>query len=273
MIDSTTRGTRRARWILAVTLLVLWAPLVPLVIRAQAEDWVYPDVVPNRFSARGWHAVLDPRGEILHGVLLSLSIGLAVALIACLLAWPAGRALGLYRFRGRRAIQLLLLAPVIVPTMASAMGLHILFIRFGLADRPLGVVLVLLVPTIPYATSILAAGFANLDAGYEQQARVLGARKLARTLKVTIPLMRAPLAAAALMAFLISWSDYILTLLIGGGQVQTLPIQLFAAIGSTDSTLAAAVAIAVVVPALVVVGLASRLLTKASAAGIGMAWL
>ncbi|NUR25452.1 MAG: ABC transporter permease subunit, partial [Catenulispora sp.] len=172
-------------------------------------------------------------------------------------------------FRGRRLVQLLLLTPVSVPTMAAAMGLQILFIRLGLAGSPVGVVLVQLIPALPYATSILAAGFANYDIDYEAQARVLGARALRRGVSVTLPLLRAPLVAAAVLAFLISWSDYLLTLLVGAGRVQTLPIQLFAAVNATDTTTAAAVALAVVAPPLLLVTLAAGPLARVSQANLG----
>ena len=94
------------------------------------------------------------------------------------------------------------------------------FIRYGLADTATGVVLVQLMPTVPYAATVLAAAFANLDTDYERQARALGAGPVRVLLFVTLPLLRPALLLAALFAFLISWSEYVLTLLIGGGQVR-----------------------------------------------------
>lgn len=263
----------RRRWssrgLLLLVLVVLWAPLVPLLVRAFAVSWRFPEALPAKLSMRGIHNVVGPGGEVLHGLVLSLGIGVAVAFLACLVGWPAGRALGLHRFRGRRAVQVLLLTPVIVPTLAAAMGLQVLFIRIGVAGTAVGVVLVQLIPAVPYATSVLAAGFANLDADYETQARALGAGPVRRTWSVTVPLLRAPLVAAAVLAFLISWSDYLLAFLVGSGRVQTLPVQLFAAVNATDATTAAAVSLAVILPPLVLVTLAAGPLARVSAANLG----
>lgn len=244
-------------------------PLVALLVWAVSGQWRYPGLIPQRGSLRGLRLLTDPRAQIPHALTTSTVIGLSVACLACLIGFPAGRAIGLYEFRGRRLVQFLLLAPVIVPGLAVTLGLQVFFIRYGLADTTAGVVLVQLMPTVPYSATILAGAFANLDVGYEQQARVLGAGPIRVLLLVTVPLLRAPIGVAALFAFLISWSEYVLTLLIGGGQVTTLPLLLFAAIGSADTTAAAALALLVIVPPVLLVLAATRLLSGRNAAVVG----
>ena len=245
------------------------APMVPLLVWAFSGQWRYPGLVPQRAGLRGLRLLTDPRSQIPQALGTSTVIGMSVACLACLIGFPAGRAIGLYEFRGRRLVQFLLLAPVIVPGLAVTLGLQVFFIRYGLADTIGGVVAVQLMPTVPYAATILAGAFANLDVGYEQQARALGAGPIRVLLFVTVPLLRPAIVVAALFAFLISWSEYVLTLLIGGGQVTTLPLLLFAAIGSADTTAAAALALLVIVPPLLLVVAATRLLSSANAAVVG----
>ena len=67
-------------------------------------------------------------------------------MVASLIGLSAGRALGLYEFRGKRVIQFLMLAPVIVPGIAVTLGIQVFFLRYGLADTVAGVVLVHLGP-------------------------------------------------------------------------------------------------------------------------------
>ncbi len=263
---------RRSRGaIIGVTLLLGGAllPLVPLLVWAVSSQWRYPAVVPQQTSLRGLRLLTDPRSEIPQALATSTVIAVAVAVLACLIGLPAGRAIGLYRFRGRRLIQFLLLAPVIVPGLAVTLGLQVFFIHYGLSDTVAGVVLVQLMPTVPYTATLLGAAFANLDIGYERQARSLGAGPLRTLVFVTLPLLRPAITIAALLAFLISWSEYVLTLLIGGGQVITLPLLLFAAIGSSDTTAAAAIAVLVIGPPLLLVTAASRLLSGASGGVVG----
>lgn len=244
-------------------------PLLPLLGWAIAGRWRYPALVPQRFTGRALALISDPRSQILHGLLLSTGIGVAVATLACAIGFPAGRAIGLYAFRGRRLVQFLLLAPVIVPGVAVALGLEVFFVRYGLAETVTGVVLLQLVPTVPYTATVLGAGFANLDTDYERQARALGAGPVRVLLFVTVPLLRPALLAAGLFAFLISWSEYVLTLLVGGGQVQTLPLLLFAAIGSSDTAAATALTLLVIAPPLFLVTALGPVLAGGSGAVIG----
>lgn len=249
--------------VLAVGLL---APLVPLLLWAVAGEFRYPALLPQ-FSGRGIALLRDPAVGAALGT--SLLIAGCVAVLATVVGAAAGRALGLYVFPGRRAVQLLLLAPVLVPTLAVTLGIQVFFIRYGLADSVAGVVLVQLIPTVPYVSLVMAAAFAGFDVDAEDAGRMLGAGPLRRLVHITLPAVAPGLAVAALFAFLISWSEYILTLLIGGGTVQTLPLLLFAAIGSADLTAAAALALVIATPPLLLVGLTARVLTGSTPAAVG----
>lgn len=253
----------------ALLVVGLLLPLLPLLVWAGSGQWRYPAVVPQRGSLRGLGLIVDPASDVLSGLVTSLSLGITVSVLACLIGLCAGRAVGLYSFRGKRLVQFLLLAPAIVPGLAVTLGIQVFFLRYHLSGTVQGVVLVQLVPTIPYVTLVLGSAFANFELGYEEQARSLGAGPLRTFWHVTLPAIRAPLVVAAFFAFLISWSEYILTLLIGGGTVKTLPLLLFAYIGSSDLNAAAALAVLFVLPPMVLVAVSSRFLTGSSSAAVG----
>lgn len=261
MRTSVSRRDSPTSTVTWVGLAALVLPLVPLVVWAFTRSWRYPAVLPSDGTLRGARLLTDPGTQTLQGLSLSLGIGFAVAVLACTIGLPAGRAIGLHRFRGRRLVQLLLLAPVFVPGLAVVMGLQVFLLRLDLAGTVLGVVLVQLVPTVPYTALLLGGAFATFDPDHERQARSLGAGPFQVLIHVTLPLMRSPLLTAATFAFLISWSEYLLTVMVGAGEVRTLPVLLFAAIGSTDTTAAAALAVLVALPPLALLALTGRFLT------------
>lgn len=248
--------TRRlAAGLLAVGVL---GPLLPLLLWAVSGHWRYPSLLPQETSARGLRLLADPTSGVGAGLLTSVLIGAAVAVLALAVGVPAGRALAVHTFPGKRLVQLVLLAPALVPALAALLGTHVVFLRLGLADTVTGVVLAQLVPTVPYVTFVTAAAFERFDRGHEDQARTLGAGPVLTTLHVTLPALRPALAVAGALAFLISWSDYVLALLIGGGTVKTLPLLLFAYAQSADLTEAAAVAVLIIVPPVVGLAVLSR---------------
>jgi putative spermidine/putrescine transport system permease protein len=250
------------RWsVTGVVVAALLVPFAPLLVWSSARSWRFPALWPQAVGRRAWNVVADPGSQVLTGLVTSTGIAACVAVLAGLVGLAAGRALGLHAFPGRRIAQLALLAPLIVPGIAVTPGLQVAFTRYRLADTVTGVALAHLIPAASYATAVLSAAYARYDVGFEQQARVLGTPPLRVLLHVTLPLLRPALATAMLLAFLISWNDYLLTLLVGGGAVTTLPLLLFSAIGSTDTAVAAALALVVALPPLVLIGLTARSLS------------
>lgn len=250
------------RWtvILIIAVAVL-LPFVPLVIWSFSHRWYFPALLPTEWSLRAWNYLFLPQSRVLRALGDSLMVGLSVTALSILIGVPAGRALGLYQFRGKGLIQFLILAPTIVPTIAVAMGIHVMFIRYGLADSLLGVILVHLIPVTPYMVLVMASVFANYNPDYEAQARTLGASPWQQFRYITLPMILPGILVGGFFAFIISWSQYILTLLIGGGQVLTLPILLFTFASSGDYPITAALSLIFIAPALFFILLTARHLT------------
>jgi putative spermidine/putrescine transport system permease protein len=248
----------------------LLLPFVPLLVWSVSATWFYPELIPTRFSLRSWEYLFSDASGVIPGFFTSLVIGLTVAVIAALIGLTAGRALGLHSFRGKGLVMFLVMAPVIVPPLTVAMGIEIVFIKLHLANTILGVVLVQLVPTIPYVTLVMSSVYANFDTAFEDQARVLGASTLRTFWHVTLPAVIPGLVVAALFAFLLAWAEYIMTLLIGGGEVQTLPLILFS-FATSDLSIASALSIVFILPAIVILFFSSRFLSgdRTSIGGFG----
>lgn len=251
------------RWsnigLLIVTVLVV-LPFVPLFLWAFAGEWRFPDLLPTEWSSRGISYLLEPGGRVLGATLNSLLIGVSVALASVVVGMPAGMALGGYEWRMKGAVIFFILLPILVPPLASTMGIHLTFIRLGLADTTLGVFLVHLVATVPYTAIILTSIFAERTGELEEAARTLGAGPWQAFRYVTLPEVAPGVAVAGLFAFLISWGQYILTVLIGGGNVVTLPMLLFSAASGNDPVVTSALAIVFALPAVLALVIALRYL-------------
>lgn len=240
---------------------LLLAPLAPLVLFSVGDAYFFPQVIPDNLSLRAWETALRPGQGTWGAMVTSLVVAIAVTALSLAVSVPAGRAMGLYQFRGKRVVEFLLLAPVLVPTIAVAIGIQVMFIRFGLANTIPGVVLVHLVPTLPYVTLIVAGVFSNYEVELEEQARSLGASPVRTWWYVVLPSIRPGLVVAAFFGFLVSWSQYTLTLLIGGGEVVTLPILVFSLATGGDLALTSATALIFTIPAVALLVLNARYLT------------
>ncbi|MBB2988083.1 ABC transporter permease [Terracoccus luteus] len=197
--------------------------------------------------------------ETVTAVAGSAVLGLLVAVGATVVGGLAGRALGGDRVPRRALVAVVLLSPVALPPFAVAMGLSPLVLRLGVPDVAATVV-VLTVFAVPYTTYVFAAAHAGLDPQSEDQARMLGATRRQAVFRVTVPALRPAIAAAAFLAFLVGWGDYVVTLLIGGGQFVTLPLLVAsAASGSGNEPHLAALSIVSLLPPLTTLLISSRL--------------
>jgi putative spermidine/putrescine transport system permease protein len=258
---------RVLRWaVLAGIVLGVVLPFLPLLLWSVSQKWFFPAVLPPEVSWRAWRYVLSPDSKVLPGLGNSAAIAVIVTLANVALGVPAGRALGTTTFRGKAAVEFLILAPIIVPALAVIMGIHVLFIRLALVDTLAGVSLAHLLPTVPYMVLVMSGVFANYEAEYEEQALSLGANRFQTFVHVTLPAILPGVVTGALFVFLISWSQYILTVLIGGGRVITLPILLFAFAGAGDNAVTAALSIVFLAPAVLILLATSRFLSGESAA-------
>lgn len=271
----TGRGTfgLQSFRVLTGAMLITWLvlPLIPLGLWSFAKGWFYPDLLPKAWSLRAWEYAFSDTSGVLDSLWLTIGVAALTTVLSVLIGVPAGRALGLYRFRGKAAVELLILAPTIVPGIAVALGLHSVFISLGLTNTVQGVVLVHLIPTLPYMILVMSGVFANYDTAFEAQARSLGASPLQTFWHVTLPAIRPGLIVGSLFAFLVSWSQYILTLLIGGGRVETLPLLLFSFATSGRNDITGAIGMIYILPGLIILILTARHLSGRSGAisGVG----
>jgi len=245
---------------------VLFLPFLPLLIWSFAQGWYFPQLIPQ-WTLQNWSTLFTTSTRVGQGFVQSLVIAVCSTGLALLVGMPAGRALGMMDFPGKGAIKLFLLLPIIVSPLATLMGIQFMLIRLGLSGTLMGVVLVHLLPTIPYITLVLSSVYANFDADYEIQARSLGASAWQVFRHITLPLIAPGVVVGALFAFLISWNEFLLTFFVGSGRVFTLPMVLFTALQGGNTGLTAAIAITSILPALVFLFFSSRALDDNAAIG------
>ncbi|MGK2853902.1 MAG: ABC transporter permease [Microbacteriaceae bacterium] len=238
--------------------LVLWflVPLVPILLWAFANRWPFPDLLPQQWGLDGLRSGLAAGAP--HAFVVSAALGLAVAAIATPAGALAARALASGAVPVPRLVEAVLFAPLILPAFAVALGLDVLVLRTRVPSA-LAVIAILSVAAIPYTTYMMRVAFGAYDKCYEEEARTLGASPSMVLIRVQIPLLAPALSGAAFLAFLVGWSDYVVTLLIGGGRVVSVPILVgsFAA-GTGNSSVVAALSLAAVIPPLILLVVVAR---------------
>lgn len=254
-----------ARALVALQALCVLGPVAIIVVWAFTASWPWPSLLPETFSARGIEELFGSAqraGEVLDA---SVGIALATAALTTVVATLAGRALSHYRFFGREALRFAVLLPFLIPATVFAMGVQVAFIRAGLAGTVAGVVLAHSIVALPYAALIMADAMEAAGSRLEEQARVCGAGGARAWLTVILPMLSPSLLSAASMSYILSFSQYFLTLLVGAGKVKTLALVMFPYLASGDRTIASAYGVVFIAATLAVFLLFEVLLRKQTA--------
>ena len=238
--------------IIYLSFFIVLFPLVILLVWSFTGIWPWPSLVPESFSLRALGELFGGYSGAMKTLFSSVLISLVVALLSIVISIPAARAIVLYNFIGRNFIKFSVLMPVIVPVTTFAMGIQIFFIKLGLNDSVIGVILVHIILCLPYTVMIMTDVTEATGNKLEMQARVLGASPLKTFINVTLPVAMPGIIASCSMAFIISFSQYFITFLIGGGNVITYAMLMFPYIQSGDRTIASAYSVIFIISTILV---------------------
>ena len=233
--------------------LILFTILVPMVILLLwtfTSRWPWPNLTPETYSLRAIKEIFAPHTKVFQTLFSSILLSLSVAVLSAIVGTMTARALTLYDFVGKKLIDFLSILPILVPGTVFAMGIHVVFIQMSLADTVLGVIIVHLIYTLPYSINIIRDLAESIGEQMELQAYVLGASPLKSFIYITLPLLTPGIMASISMAYITSFSQYFLTLLIGGGKVKTISVLMVPFIAKGDRSLGSAYALIFVISTL-----------------------
>lgn len=228
-------------------------PFLSLLFWSIGKDWSWPSLIPRELTFQSWNYLFSGYGRIAEAVLTSMLLAGIVTLIVIVISIPTSSSLALSNFRGKNFIEVLIFLPIVVPPIAVVMGVHLIFIKFGFADTFWGVVLAHLIPTTSYMVRILKTVYTVLGDKMQEQAVALGANSWQTFRYVTLPMIFPGILTGGILVFLISLSQYLLTFLIGGGRIVTLPLVLFPFVSAGNRPIAAVLSLLFTFPGILVI--------------------
>jgi len=211
--------------LVALFLLLPIAIVVPMSF-STAISFEFP---PPGYSL-GYYAKYFTSDEWLEPTLNSLVIALGASALTMLLVVPAAFGYVRYRFRGKALVNLLMLAPLIVPHVVSALAYYGFLGRARLTGTHLGVVVAHGVLAVPVAFLVITATLKGFDRNLERAAMSAGAGPLRTFFHVTLPVLQPGMLVGALFAFLSSFNEAVVVIFIGGRQAATLPKKMYESI-------------------------------------------
>ncbi|MFM0327698.1 ABC transporter permease subunit [Caballeronia glebae] len=250
---------RVVAWIVGGAILAFLAVPAFFVIPVSFTGAGYLSWPPQGFSLR-WYQQIFESSVWWDAAGRSMAIGCATALLATLVGTPAAFALVRGRFRAKGSLMALLLMPMMVPSIITALSLFKFFSFLGMVGTSAALVIGHSILAIPYVVVSMVAVLKGYDSRLDQAAFTLGASR-AQTLRlVTLPILKGGLFAAFTFAFAISFDELTVALFLTGGEIKTLPRALWdaALLNVTPELTAVASLLLLIVTLVVLIGATMR---------------
>lgn len=222
--------------------------LAGLALWSVAGLWQFPDAFPQSLTLRTWASAAPALGQTTATTLAIAATSTLAALVLTLACLQAEATLHLTPTT--RALTLLYL-PLLIPQIAFLPGLQMLTLPLGIDGTPAAVAAIHLVFVLPYVFLSLSGPFRAWDSRIATAAATLGASDTRILWRLRLPMLAGPLLTSAAVGMAVSIGQYLPTLLIGGGRVETLTTEAVAlSSGGNRRLIGAYAALQLLLPAL-----------------------
>jgi putative spermidine/putrescine transport system permease protein len=219
-------------------ILFLVAPVIVVIGTAFTTTGV-PMFPPRGFTLKWFERFLAAEG-FMESVWLSSTVALATMTLSSILGTFAAIGIGRWRFLGRTPISTFMMMPILFPATVMGLSLLIFFSTLGLSGSIQGLIFAHTIVATPFVIRMLTASLGEFDPAVEEAARILGAGWWRTFFLVTLPLIRPGLFAGALISFIISFDELVVTLFLAGPGLETVPVRIYTYIEfNTDPTVSA----------------------------------
>lgn len=219
---------RSARLVTVGAFLLLYVPLISMVIYSFIGPSAGPGS-PNTWTLE-WYRRIANNLQVLEAFKMSLWVGVWSTLLSTVLGTSAALAIERYRFPGRRTFDAITHVPLIMPEIVLGLSMLIWFVLLRITLGAFSIILAHITFSVSYVIITVKARLDGFDYALEEAARDLGATPWQTFWRVTFPLIWPGVLSGALMAFTLSFDDFLITFFTAGVGSDTLPLKIYAMI-------------------------------------------
>lgn len=204
--------------------LFLFAPIIVVMMTSFNPEG--RATIPTQFTT-DWYSELGSDSELMTALGTSLIVALVASVLSALLGLSGAYGLSRFKLPGKSAAQGLFYLPMLVPHVVSGVSMLMWFRNINIELGWISIIITHVVVTLPFTMTIILTSFAGFDMRLEEAAMDLGATPWRTFRTITLPIVMPGVLGGVLMAFTLSFDEFVVTLFTTGGGVQTLPIVVY----------------------------------------------
>lgn len=183
-------------------------------------SYIFFGTLPTSSKRSGTNRAMisEEARQIPRAMLNSAIIAVSVMAINILFASMSAYAFARLNFRGKQTTFMAIVMCRLIPAAALVVPFYLIVQAAGLLDSMLAIILVHCLLTLPFSVLILSLFFRKIPVEIEESARVDGASPVQIFRKITLPLSASSIVATGLFAFMLSYSEFLYAMVLGGTQ-------------------------------------------------------
>lgn len=257
------------RIIAVITFIYLLLPVV-IVVLSGLNSGNYLTFPPEGLSLRWVQSFLTSE-VFLPAYLFSLRLAFSVMVVSTLFGTMAAIFLTRVNFPGRSFVRAFFMAPLLLPGLVLGLALYVYYLNvpvFGLSRTFGGMLIGHLLVTMPFVIGTVSAALYGFDRSLEEAARSLGATPFKAFMSITLPNIKSGITAGALFAFIVSFGQFDLSLMLSTPNNTPLPFAMYNSLRYEFEPTAAAAGVFAIALVIVSMVLTSRITNLSSFGGI-----
>lgn len=211
-------------WCALVILFLVVPILIPVPLSFNSGTFF---IFPLEGISTRWYEVVLGTQRWQAAIGNSLIIAFGTTLIATTLGTLTAIALADEKFPGRRIVMPLLLSPLIVPVVITAVGSYLFYARVGLASTYAGIILAHTALASPFVVVTVGASLTGFDRNLMRAAAISGARPVTSFFRVMLPLILPGVLSGAAFAFVTSFDEVVVVQFLASANQRTMPLEMF----------------------------------------------
>ena len=215
---------------IAAFFIFLFGIVLSVLVDSLGKPW-FNTWLPENFTL-GWYQESWARFDLTHIIGVTLLVAVSVIVISVIIGVPASYVLARSNFPGKKIVMLLFLLPILIPPITFGIPLATVMYNFGLGRTVLAVILVNLVPSVPFVIITMTPFIEQINPSIENAARMCGASMYRVFTKILAPLLIPGILAASILVLVRTVGMFDLTFLVSGPSSDTLVVAIYRAMTS-----------------------------------------
>ena len=220
-----------------ILVLIIIIPIITIFIQSVILRYEYKSLLPDSISLISFKNFFT--SDYIKLLLSSIFMSIIASILTIIVSMPLAKVLSEVSIKIKNNLYVILITPLLIPQFVYFYGMQNVFMKLNIINTYIGVILSHIIIMMPYAIINISNDMSLYGKKYTEVAYVMGVSDIRLYIDIILPIIKKTIINTFALLFIISFSQYLITIIIGGGVVKTYAMYLLPLILGNDRNYAA----------------------------------